>query len=401
MTASLTTVNAITKEVYGPRIVDQLENETTLTKRIEKTSQGVTNEVGGKYVTFPLKTRRNTGISYRAELAALGAAGQQGWNSVRVPLRYGYGRVHMSGQAIELVDKNYQAFASAMTEEMNGLKDDLQKDTNRILWGNGLGVLATSDTDSAAGLTFSVGTGPDAVKYLDMDMLVDITDASGTPLANGTNRTISDIDEANGNFSIAAGAGNVDVAVGSLVVRAGNYGLEPQGMTSLVSDSATALFNLSKTDEPLWQSKVTALNGALSESAMITMCDNLRTKGGRPSAIFTDLASRRAYFNLLTTQRRFSGTKDFGGGFTGLAFAYDDDIPVVTDIDAPAGKMWFLKEDTFKIYRSKPWYWEDRDGGIWKWVTGYDAFEALMKQYWEFAIDRRNVNGVITGITAG
>lgn len=400
MGATLTTVNAITKEVYGPRVVDQLENETVLTKRMEKTSQGTTSEVGGKYVTFPLKVRRNTGISYRAELSQLGPAGQQGWNSIRVPLRYGYGRVNISGQTFELVNENYQAFASAMTEEMDGLKTDIAKDTNRILWGNGLGVLATITANTGPLATVTVAAGFDAVKYLDLDMLVDVTDAAGTPVANGTARQISGINETTGVITFA-GAANLTVVIGGLIVRSGNYGLEPQGLTSLVSNSATALFNLSNSTEPLWSSNVDASGGALSESKMINMCDTIRNKGGRPTAIFTDLGSRRAYFNLLTTQRRFTGSKEFDGGFTGLTFAYDSDIPVVTDVDAPAGKMWFLDEKSFKIYRSKPWHWEDRDGGVWKWVNNFDAFEALMKQYWEFALDRRNNQGVMTGITAG
>src|SRR5678815_3280609 len=93
MGATLTTVAAITKEIYGPRVVNQLENEIVLTKRIEKTSRGTVSEVGGKYVTFPLKVRRNTGIGYRNELENLQDAGQQGWQNVRVPLRYGYGPV--------------------------------------------------------------------------------------------------------------------------------------------------------------------------------------------------------------------------------------------------------------------------------------------------------------------
>ena len=115
MPADLATVTAITKEVYGPTIVDQMENEITLTKRMTKSSANVETTVGGKYVTFPLKTRRNTGIGYRNEGEQLQASGQQGWNSVRVPLRYGYGRVRLTGQVIELVDKDYQAFASAGT----------------------------------------------------------------------------------------------------------------------------------------------------------------------------------------------------------------------------------------------------------------------------------------------
>ena len=400
MPADLATVTAITKEVYGPTIVDQMENEITLTKRIEKSSANVETTVGGKYVTFPLKTRRNTGIGYRNEGEQLQASGQQGWNSVRVPLRYGYGRVRLTGQVIELVDKDYQAFASAIEEEMNGLKEDLKKDTNRILWGNGVGVLATVDTIAAGGATtISVGTGFDDIKYLDMDMRVDILTANGATV-KVSGALITGIDETTGDFVINTGL-TTAAAVGDVVVRNGNYGREPNGLTSLVSNSTAPLFNLSSTQEPLWSSPVDNTGGALSESKMIKMCDTLRTKGGRPTAIFTDLGSRRAYFNLLTTQRRFSGTKDFGGGFTGLTFAYDSDIPVVTDVDAPAGKMWFLKEDTFKVHQSSDWHWEDKDGDVWKWVTNFDAFEALMKKYWEFALNRRNVNGIMTGITPG
>lgn len=396
MGATLTTASAIAKEVYGPRIVDQLENETVLTKRIEKTSQGTTSEAGGKYVTFPLKVRRNSGIGYRNELEQLQAPGQQGWTNVRVPLRYGYGRVHMSGQTMDLINENFQAFSSAMTEEMTGIKDDLLKDTNRILWGNGVGVLATVDAAAGPVNTISVGTDAEGVKFLDLDMQIDILTSAGVTIA--LNRKITGIDESTGNFTFDGAAATV--AIGDIVVRQGNYGREPQGLSSLVKASGT-LFNLDPTVEPLWKSTEDNTGGALSESKMIKLCDTLRTKGGRPTAIFGDLGSRRAYFNLLTTQRRFSNTKTFEGGFQGLVFNYGDEIPMVEDVDAPAGKLWFLKEDTFKIYRRKPWYWEDKDGNVWKWVNDYDAFEALLKQYWEFAIDRRNVNGVMTGITPG
>lgn len=398
MGATLQTVAAITKEIYGPRIVDQLENETTLTKRIEKTSEGTTSEVGGKYVTFPLKVRRNHGLGYRNENEQLQAPGQQGWANVRVPLRYGYGRVLLTGQTIDLVEENFQAFSSTITEEMDGLKTDIQKDTNRILWGNGLGVLATVDTAAGPVNTISVGTDVDALHWIDLDIQIDILSSDGLTV-RASNRKVTAINEATGDFTFDGAAATV--SVGDIVVRTGNYGKEPQGMTSLVKASGT-LFNLSPTTEPKWKSTEDNTGGALSESKMIKMCDTLRQKGGRPTVIFSDLGTRRAYFNLLTTQRRFTDTKTFEGGFQGLVFNYGGgEIPMVEDVDAPNGKMWFIRESDFKIYRRKPWYWEDKDGAIWKWVTDFDAFQALMKQYWEFAIQRRNTQGVMTGITPG
>ena len=391
----MTTVDAITKEIYGPRIVNQMENEITLTKRIEKTSEGTSSEVGGKYVTFPLKVRRNHGIGYRNELEQLQNPGQQGWRNVRVPLRYGYGRVHMSGQTMKLAEKNYQAFSSAMTEEMEGLKTDLAKDTNRILWGNQTGRIATLAT-TAAGNTFVTTQG---FKYLELDMIVDVMQASALPATVAVSRKITALNKTTGAVTVDGAA--FATTAGDFLVRAGNYGREPNGLESLVTNSTATLFNLSSTTEPLWQSEVSTAVGALSEGAMTSMCDTLRENGGRPTVIFSDLPSRRAYLNLLTTQRRFTNTQTFEGGHKGIAFSYDDDIPVVTDVDATTGAMYFLREPDFKIYQESDWDWEDTDGNLWKWVTNYDAFEAMIKKYWEFAIQRRNTQGLMTGITPG
>lgn len=398
MGATLTTVDAITKEVYGPRIVDQLENETVLTKRIEKTSRGTSSEAGGKYVTFPLKTRRNAGIGYRNELEQLQSPGQQGWTNVRVPLRYGYGRVHLSGQTIDLVSENFQSFSNALTEEMEGLKTDILKDVNRILWGDGTGTLATCATATGPATTFDAGSSLEDVKWVDLNMQVDIY-ASDLTTVRASNRKVTAIDPATG--IITTDGANYTTQVGDVMVRTGNISREPKGLTALVRDTTTTLFNLSPGTEPLWKSVVTSMGGALTEAAMVKMCDDIRMNGGKPSVIFSDLGSRRAYFNLLVQQRRYSNTKEFDGGFSGLAFAYDGELPVVTDVDAPQKAMWFLREDDFKVYRRKPWYFEDRDGGIWKWVTDYDAFQAVLKQYWEFAIERRNTQGVLHTITAG
>lgn len=394
MGATLTTLNTVAKQVYGPRIVEQVDDEVTLLKRIEKTSRNTTATANGKFVKFPIKTRRNHGIGYRNELEQLQSPGQQGWNEVEVGLKYGYARVHLSGQAVELINENSSAFTSAMTAEMNGLKDDIKKDTQRILWGNGLGVIATVGTGSASGNTFDVDAD---THWLELDMQVDVLNAAGDTVI-AQNRKITAINKTTGVVTFDGAA--VATTAGDIVVRTGNYGREPHGLQSLVK-SGGSLFGLDAATEPLWDSVVSGATGALSEVAMITLADQLRANGGRPSVIFTDMATRRAYFTLLKGERRFTNTQTFEGGFKGLAFSYDDDIPVVVDIDAPAGKMWFLREDDFKIYHRKDWDWEDKDGSIWKWVKDFDAFEAMMKKYWEFALERRNTQGILTGITPG
>src|SRR6187431_354804 len=101
MSATMTTINGILKEVYEGQVRDQLQSEDVAMKRIERSSEGVFETPGGKYVVFPVRKSRNAGISYRSEGVALAAAGSQGYAQAQETLRYGYGRAKFTGQVME------------------------------------------------------------------------------------------------------------------------------------------------------------------------------------------------------------------------------------------------------------------------------------------------------------
>lgn len=400
MPATLTTVNAILKEVYEPKIQDQLQHDAVALKRIEKSSDGVVSEVGGKYVTFPLHTRRNSGIGARNELEALPTAGQQGYASARVSLRYLYGLVRLSGQTMELADKNYQAFASALDQEMKGLKDDLLKDQNRQVYGDGSGAVATV---ANAGTVNNIVT--QTAQWAQLGMQVDVIDGTtlgnANPTVKASNRQVTAITMATNTVTIDGAA--VAVAVGDIIVRTGSVNREWSGFGAIFK---TGTFqNVDPTIEPSW-SPVTDANGGtnrpLSEGLMILMNDNIRANGGKVTAMFSNLGVRRAYFNLLSQQRRYTNTTKFEGGFSGLAFTTDQgDIPFVVDIDAPKNRVYFINEDEITLYRESDWSFMDRDGSKFQRVIGYDAYEATMYQYSQMGTHRRNTHGLLTDITEG
>ena len=78
MPATMATVSAILKEIYEPKIQEQLNDAAVTLKRIERTSEGVGEDVGGRYVTFGVHVRRNSGLGARNELELLPGPGQQG-----------------------------------------------------------------------------------------------------------------------------------------------------------------------------------------------------------------------------------------------------------------------------------------------------------------------------------
>ena len=399
MPATLATVASILKEVYEPQIQEQLNDEAVTLKRIEKSSEGITHEVNGRYVTFGIKTRRNSGIGARNENEALPRAGQQGYAAARVGLKYLYGAISITGQTIDLANDNYQAFTSALDGEVEGIKTDLTKDLNRGVYGDGLGTVATiSVTDGVASNVFTVAD----PMYLQLGEMIDVFNAAGAVVVM-SNRQITAINTITGVVTFD-GAASAKTAT-DIVVRTGNVNREWTGLKKIVSNTGV-LYNIDPAVEPVWKSSVdtAGANRALSEGLMINMADSIRAQGGKTTVIFQNLGVRRAYFNLLVAQRAFTNTKEFAGGFTGLSFVTDSgEIPVVIDIDAPKNKQFFLNEKAFTLYRQKDWSWLDRDGSMWQRkidTTGtYDAWEAYLHQYSELGCHRRNSQGYIDMIT--
>lgn len=405
------TINSITpylKEVYQGRIRDQLNNEITTLKRVTKTSAGVTNETGGKYVTFPIHTRRNSGIGSRLEMEPLPVPGQQGHAAARVGLKYGYGGIQITGQAISLSDTDPKAFAKALDNEIEGVKNDVKKDMNRQIYGDGSGAIGVVATLQASATTAIVAD----ARLFQLGEQVDIITLPSTVAVS--NRQVTAINLATNTVTLSGAA--FATAVGQLLVRTGSGpsasgNREITGFAAIISATGT-LYNVDPTVEPEWTSEVSANGGtlrAVSEGLMTQMVDRIRTRGGKTSVIFQSLGVRRAYANLLMQTRSTVNTQEFTGGFRGLAFTVDGggeqgggEIPVIADVDAPLNKQWFVNEDSLTYYRDEEWHWLDRDGSMWKQVRDangdYDAWYARLVEYHELGCDRRNTNGLIADL---
>lgn len=394
MGATLTTATNILKEIYEPRIREQLQNWLKTSKRIEQTSEGVTSEVGGKYVVFPIHTKRNHGIGARLEMEQLPTAKNQGYSRAQVLLSYQYGSVRLSGQSMELAQSNFQAFASVLDEEVNGIQRDLAKDFNRQIYGTSVGVLGTITGANAAAVVPMTNT-----QYMEVGMVVDIYDATGATLKSPVGGVLISAVTKDTNVTLSQ---VVAVIATDIITRQGSLNREIVGFQQIVNDTG-ALFNIDPATEPLWKSVVNAnggVNRALSESLMIKMVDDVYTNGGNTTAIFTTLGVRRSYFNLLVQQRRYCDSKEFEGGFKGLAFTTDNgEIPVVSDVDCQPNRMYFMNEKELKIYRESDWSFMDRDGSKWQRVIGYDAYDATLYKYCQLGTHRRNSHGIIRDIT--
>ena len=128
MGSTLASIDATLKEVYEGDVRRQLQDEIVALKRITRSSDGVSNETNGKYVTFPVHVRRNGGLGSRNEAEVLPTPGQQGYAAARLALKSGYLGIELTGHSIDMSDTNPKAFAKSLDEEMERGRVDFKKD---------------------------------------------------------------------------------------------------------------------------------------------------------------------------------------------------------------------------------------------------------------------------------
>lgn len=400
---SLTIGSEILKQIYSDGVNEQINNDTPALGMIKSTAKNITN-VGGAGVNFVAHFGRNHGIGARNELEALPDAGQQTYARGSTGLKSQYGAIKCTGQTMYQAKSNPQAFVDYVGEEMSRIKQDLAKDQNRQVYGDGTGTLAVLTSAPSAATTFTV----DSVKYLEIGTRLDILDHSSLPTPQNTAYVIiTDIDEATLTVTVdtAVTAAIDDIIVRSSRTAAGgtnSYNKEWTGFGAIIKASGT-LFGIDPTAHPQWSSYVTTpadAGGELTELDLDDVILNVRKQGSRPTRILTTPGVYRAYWNALQGLRQFVNKQDMNGGVSGgLTFTTPyGDIPMMTDFDCPAGVAFFPNDKELALNTNVGWEFIDEQGAIWQKLSGYDAFVAEMRNYSELTTYRRNAHGKLTGI---
>lgn len=400
MALNLTTADAALKEDYQTSIREQVNQKFMFLEQIEKNS----DDIEGRRAILSLHVTRNSGVGARAEGGTLPTAGEQGYTEERVPLRYNYGRIKLSGPVIAAMKSDKGSFTRAVDSESKGVVKDLRRDVNRQLFGTSNGVIATCGT-TAASVTVQLlaATSLVQMRQFEVGMVVDIgTVASPSTVASA--RTITAVDRT--NKTITVNGATLSTTSGThFVFRTGSGGdgsaqKELTGLQTTVAGSGT-VFNVNPATVPSWVSYVAASVGSISDVKFESMIDNVSIEGGEvPNLIITTDGVRRAYSATLTSQKRFADSLELKGGFKALSVsAGGEPVALTWDRDCPAQTAFVVNTSHFMQFQMSDWNFADDDGAVLSRVSGEDAFEAYLRKYHELATDKRNAHGIMTGIT--
>ena len=392
--ATLTTLSSILKDYYLPPVTEQLNNEVLLLQRLEKRDQ----ELFGNQAIVPLHTGRSGGIGARPESGALPTPGAQQYARAVFDLKYLYGRVRVSGPSMAKTASEAGAFLQSLKSELDGIRNDLRKDVSRQVYGDGTAIIASTAVTSASTTVTLQSDEPLRHGFLYVGMVIDIG-TSANPTADSAGRTITAVSVAGPSITVDAA---VTTAAGDKIFRQGAAGASSAvyeitgGLQAAVSTAANTYGGINASTSTYWDNYRNTTGGALALDTMMQAYNQQRVAGGNLTAIITSFGLQRAFFNLLQSKVQYVTPTKLSGGFQSLDF---QGMPLIADIDAPFGKMYFLDESTLKVFSNRDWHFLDEDGNVLKWNNGFDEWEAVLARYMNIGATRRNNQLVVSGLT--
>lgn len=393
--ATLTTVNNILKEMYKGPVIEQLNNKVLITQRLETRSDVLV----GKFAVVPLHTGRSGGKGARAEGGALPTAGSQGFLRATYDLKYLYGRGQITGPSIAKTKSDVGSFVRVLEEELTGLKNDLGKDTARQLYGDGTSaIVAALAAGSSTTVCVLASAAPLIQGQIYQNMVVDVGTLAN-PVLKYSAAVVSAITVATPSFTVSVAQSgtpaNTDFVFVSGNALAGTLSNEVAGLRQVIPAGGSVDFGgISVSSNPIWDN-IRKAGSALSQDLMMQCANAQLLAGGELSAIITTLGVQRQYFGLLQSQVRFADYSMLHGGFKSLDF---QGIPVIADIDAPFGNMYFLDESSLFIFADGDWDFLQEDGNVLKYVPGFDAWEFVLARYMNLGANQRNNQVVLSGL---
>lgn len=398
-TATLATLSAILKDLYLPPVVEQLNNEVLFLQRLESRDQ----EIFGNRAYMPLHKARSGRVGARLESEQLPQSGAQGYDKAVYDLTYQYGGVRVTGPAMAKTASEAGSFLRALQGELDGIRNDLRRDVARQVYSDGTAVIGATGVTTASTTVVLGASGTEALRkgQLYVGQFIDIGTLAN-PVSVASNREITGYNASTFGTITISGA-NVTTAATDRIFEQGNANAssvskEITGIQALVSTSANTVggINEASAGNEFWAPIRNNVAGALSKDALTRTFNQVNIAGGNVSLMIGSFGLQRALFNLLQAQVQYVEPLNLKGGFKALEYMQQ---PFVADRDAPFNTIYLLDERFIKVFSNRDWHFLDEDGNVLKWVSGFDAWEAVLTRYMNLGISRRNVQAVMYGLT--
>ena len=339
-----------------------------------------------------------------------------------------YATTQIEREAIKASANDAGAFVRATAESVKKAVESYMRNSSRILFGTGNGVLGLGDgatNVSGAGsvaspyvVTISAASWKEA-NFEEKDFVQLVTSFVAAPLSGTVEGGIDSetnlleivlVDVAARQLHLvgtsavlAALTGVGPLAADTAVSMQRSFGKEPQGLKGIsdASDAGTAMYGISA--QRRWEMLVEdASNKGITVDLMNkVMLDVQKKMGKAPKMIVTGYEQYRNILALLEDHKRYSmPNRNVKGNlsFSGVEFmSTAGSIGIFVDRFCEDDRMYFLNDDFIEVHHRPGFGWFDDDGTVFLRKDGEDSYEARYGGYYENFITP-TAHGVLKGL---
>jgi hypothetical protein len=357
----------------------------------------------------PVQTGRGGGITWvpKTGSGALNEAAPQQTTRAKWEYKRQWGMIEMDTAAIERTKDAAKAIMRQLDLEVEGKLSDMRKQLTRTLFGDGTALIAQCAKEESESKTINLlktGFGYQALRngYLPVGQVIDIGSKTeeGLKAADKAILAFSESEETP-TLEIATKIKTAETDYVSLAnSRSGETSYENNGWGNLASETTT-LGGLKPETTGSWKGIVEdAKSTPITRQKVIKLRRRVRQKGETPDWAFTSLAQIANLENESFTQVRFPDTKSQNTG-DGESIMVGN-LSVQGHQDCPDKDFYMAVKKHVFILRAGPpeWATEKYGGkGILMYKIGTTYVNGAIESYQEFATNRRNSIGRLTGLS--
>lgn len=385
-TNTITRIGGILKPTFGPKIAEQQNKMAVLRNRYGRADNAYFR-APGQYFEWPARIGGNrAGVAPSASDDPLPVASRQLEKLFQVQDRGYLAVIKMYEKDMENASKNFQSFISHQQDEMTNIVEDTEKCINiDLAAGDGSGILSLVNAGAtSATQTLAVGTafGQWGSRYLQQGDVIDIYDTTlTTSRSGGAGYTINSITlSAGGGAASMVLSASATTTTGDVVVRgAGRVSKSYVGLWGATHNQGVTFQALSTSTFPLLQAnRINAGGNPLSETYLQSMISVVNVVSGKD---IDEFAASHAQFDtyeaLGFAQKRFMEAK-MDKGYETLTFKGKS---FFKDVDIPPSVIYGITRETVKFGEVTSLNFSEMDGSILKWVPGFAAYTAYLREF--------------------
>jgi hypothetical protein len=353
-----------------------------------------------------LHTARSTAIGYVEDGGAFPVADKQDYAAWKAYRKFVVGSIQLTDGVMATAAKSRHVARDVITSEVKGLMKNILKFENGFFFKNGDGSVATVQTGTSGSSTTTLVD--DARMLWDGGVFQVYDSTLATNRGNVTISKVASAPTAAGYATVTTSNNNPSgtIATDKLVWN-GSVNRAITGLSKLVDNTSTTFQNINTANYPHYVSLVLSNSGTareLTPALFRQMLAGIKQKSGdeRPAQGLTVLTSA---WDAINVEELYEGELRLtpASKTAGLAVAAFQSalgrVDIMSDSDAPYGKMFFV--DFSKIYRAvqKQLGWRRQGGSIFKRSDVAGVWTATAIEICELFIKERHTSGRLDDLT--